>query len=290
MPGNLHSGWIGPFVITNVLSHGVVEIQSPDIWKAYDLRRGRNKGGVTQAPNSFLEVTPEALSRDSTISPSIRLLNFSWFSPLFNSPIEEFTSLRFWLVNCAFSLRNWMCWSMAFVFQWNCVEGIPLVYVILFRIQSNRLIQEGKVSCYPLLVQGLAFFVVDMIGEDISRCGLLMCLPRLTFMMRYVRNDEEEHLSPASPRCPLLWCTVHLSRFITAFYIAASRIFVLVWRLADGWRLGCSFPAFMLFECFPPPTSVCTTFGLCNCFLLFLFLSSCFPQCGHYDLGGEGSV
>ena len=35
MPGKLRSRWIGPFVITNVLSHGAVKIQSPDTGKVF---------------------------------------------------------------------------------------------------------------------------------------------------------------------------------------------------------------------------------------------------------------
>ena len=43
MPGKLRSRWIGPFVITNVLSHGAVEIQSPDTGKVFKVNGHRLK-------------------------------------------------------------------------------------------------------------------------------------------------------------------------------------------------------------------------------------------------------
>ena len=43
MPSKLRSRWIGPFVITNVLSRGAVEIQSPDTGKAFKVNGHRLK-------------------------------------------------------------------------------------------------------------------------------------------------------------------------------------------------------------------------------------------------------
>ena len=43
MPGKLRSRWIGPFVITNVLSHGAVKIQSPDTGKVFKVNGHRLK-------------------------------------------------------------------------------------------------------------------------------------------------------------------------------------------------------------------------------------------------------
>ena len=43
MPGKLRSRWIGPFVITNVLSHGAVEIQSPDTKNVFKVNGHRLK-------------------------------------------------------------------------------------------------------------------------------------------------------------------------------------------------------------------------------------------------------
>ena len=43
MPGKLRSRWIGPFVITNVLSHGAIEIQSPDTGKVFKVNGHRLK-------------------------------------------------------------------------------------------------------------------------------------------------------------------------------------------------------------------------------------------------------
>ena len=43
MPSKLRSRWIGPFVITNVLFHRAVEIQSPDTGKAFKVNGHRLK-------------------------------------------------------------------------------------------------------------------------------------------------------------------------------------------------------------------------------------------------------
>ncbi|KAF3433612.1 hypothetical protein FNV43_RR24714 [Rhamnella rubrinervis] len=43
MPDKLRSCWIGPFVITNVLTHGAVEIQSPDTGKVFKVNGHRLK-------------------------------------------------------------------------------------------------------------------------------------------------------------------------------------------------------------------------------------------------------
>ncbi|KAJ8763744.1 hypothetical protein K2173_003526 [Erythroxylum novogranatense] len=42
-PGKLRSRWIGPFVVTNVFSHGAVEIQSLDTFKVFKVNGHRLK-------------------------------------------------------------------------------------------------------------------------------------------------------------------------------------------------------------------------------------------------------
>jgi len=72
IPGKLHSRWIGPFIVTNVFTYGVVEIQSDSTNKSFKVNGHRSKH-FHESP--ALEETIEEISLEKPTYPQFQIFS-----------------------------------------------------------------------------------------------------------------------------------------------------------------------------------------------------------------------